>query len=427
MSKTHLIYLDGSLDLRAGGPSGYLANLDYGLKQVQASPNINIAIQSKSQTAKQKNALKRLAQSFKKSFAFFTKNSLIRHFYANHSTVYKNKLNDYYNWLNELDSEIVDDKIFEKYRNVKTIHCHNLFDTVKVANTLKKLHIRDQVKILFTSHAPESVSIEVTNNLKSKGYSEDKLLKIKTLVAKVEEKAFAEADILIFPSIEAMDPYRETIPNFSSWIKNKDIRFIPTGTIGIRSNLSKQEAKEKFQIPDNKKVFVYIGRHNSVKGYDVLCNVGPKILKRHEDCMFLIAGKADPNFPPPKNIDGWKELGWVNPAELLTVADYLILPNKRTYFDLILLETLSMGVPIIASNTGGNISVHNVTPSVRLYGNSNQDLEASIEQVIAMDENNLKQLRKEARQAYEKYYTAEAFARNYQSLIHDIYVDYHLI
>ena len=33
---------------------------------------------------------------------------------------------------------------------------------------------------------------------------------------------------------------------------------------------------------------------------------------------------------------------------------FFLLPNHETYFDLILLEVLSIGVPVILSSTGGN-------------------------------------------------------------------------
>ena len=53
--------------------------------------------------------------------------------------------------------------------------------------------------------------------------------------------------------------------------------------------------------------------------------------------------------------DHWIEVGWTNdPHSLIAASDVFVLPNHETYFDLILLEVLSLGVPVVMSRTGGN-------------------------------------------------------------------------
>ena len=43
---------------------------------------------------------------------------------------------------------------------------------------------------------------------------------------------------------------------------------------------------------------------------------------------------------------------WTNdPHSLINASDMFILPNKETYFDLIMLEVLSMGKIVLATNT----------------------------------------------------------------------------
>lgn len=51
----------------------------------------------------------------------------------------------------------------------------------------------------------------------------------------------------------------------------------------------------------------------------------------------------------------WIEVGWTNdPHSLIGASDAFVLPNKETYFDLILLEVLSLGKMVVASESGGN-------------------------------------------------------------------------
>ena len=96
----------------------------------------------------------------------------------------------------------------------------------------------------------------------------------------------------------------------------------------------------------------YIGRHNEVKGYDFLKKGAVEVWKTNPDVRFIIGGKQE----PLQGIEDerWIELGWVNTPKMLNEVDVFVLPNKNTYFDLILLEVLRQGTPVILSRTGGN-------------------------------------------------------------------------
>lgn len=51
----------------------------------------------------------------------------------------------------------------------------------------------------------------------------------------------------------------------------------------------------------------------------------------------------------------WIELGFIyNTQELLSQSDLYILPNRETYFDLVVLEILRSSTNLLLSNTGGN-------------------------------------------------------------------------
>ena len=51
----------------------------------------------------------------------------------------------------------------------------------------------------------------------------------------------------------------------------------------------------------------------------------------------------------------WIEIGWTNnPYSIIEASDLFILPNRETFFDLILLEVLSLGKNVLISWCGGN-------------------------------------------------------------------------
>ena len=134
--------------------------------------------------------------------------------------------------------------------------------------------------------------------------------------------------------------------------KKKKHRYMPTGIVGCKAKVNREDFRKKYGIPDNAFVISYAGRHNEIKGYADLKKLGEKLLA-DKNVYFLIAGKEEP-MTGLKN-DHWIEVGWTNdPHSLIAASDVFVLPNHETYFDLILLEVLSLGVPVVMSRTGGN-------------------------------------------------------------------------
>jgi glycosyltransferase involved in cell wall biosynthesis len=224
----------------------------------------------------------------------------------------------------------------------------------------------------------------------------------------IDVEAFARADIVVFPCEEAMEPYRATFPGFERLIENKDIRFILTGI----------DEPQRGSIPDNVfaesngtlKLF-YAGRHNQVKGYDLLRRVIPSYLDKN-DALIAVAGKQGPLFAPAHG--RWTELGWItNAPDVIARADAFILPNSQTYFDIIALEVMAVGRPLIASKTGGNRALAKLSSGIILFDFSESGLASALAQFTALSQTQRTELGQANRRAYEEYFTANAFAQNY--------------
>ncbi|MDR1168450.1 MAG: glycosyltransferase family 4 protein [Heliobacteriaceae bacterium] len=417
MKEKFLIYYDWHLDIRAGGPPGYLANLRYGLDRADNPKDFELELwtaKKQSKNTKKESFYAKIAQN----------NSWFRYLRANYfSKSAKKYYKEYLHHVENVDNIFIQNEVLKKIKNenIKFIHTHYVIDALKVINTLKKERL-DDVKVLLTSHMPEAPHLENYNLMAEAGYSAKKCRRFEKAWEHIEKRAFNESDILIFPSREAMEPYFDTLPEFKQWITNKDIRFVPTGAKQLETELTKEQAREKFGVKE-KFVISYLGRHIKVKGYDVLKEAGLEILKQRGDAVFLIGGHESSEVKAPAH-SRWKESGWVNPAEVLKASDVFILPNKRTYFDLILLEVLSTGTPVIASNTGGNKSVREQTGVLSLYDTTKEDLVQKINEFLDLPQAEKGVLERKSLKAYEEFYNPQAFAKNYLSLAGQIIKDY---
>ena len=222
-----------------------------------------------------------------------------------------------------------------------------------------------------------------------------------------------------------MEPLQETMDGFNDISRKKDIRFIETGAKKLCSSLTKEEAKKKYGV-SGKFVIGYVGRHNEIKGYDILKEAAQKVLSQNENICFLIGGKQGNTYSPLQH-ERWIEAGWTNPSDLFMAIDVFVLPNRMTYFDLVLLEVMSAGVPVIASATGGNKSVQSMTGALILYQNTAADLAEKIMEFSHLSDENRKSAGQKIQNTYEQFYTTKIFAEKYKNLINNIYRDYKFI
>lgn len=417
----HIIYYEWYLDIRAGGPTGYLANLLDGLNQIDNNENPMIFFDIQEKTPVMPDPEIRGIRKYIHNF-FYSEEHL-KSFFINNISRHKKKVyEDYLAFLHNYNEMYCNQELFKNINleNTRTIHVHTVGDAVKVKNTLNHLHI-NHIKLMLTCHTPEASSREYYKSSLEDGYDEKHARQIGKLWKTVEKKAFEDADILVFPSKEAMEPLQETMDGFIDIAGKKDIRFIETGAKRLCSSLTREEAKKRYGV-SGKFVIGYVGRHNEIKGYDILKEAAQKVLSQNENICFLIGGKQGNTYSPLQH-ERWIEAGWTNPADLFMAIDVFVLPNRMTYFDLVLLEVMSAGVPVIASATGGNKSVQNMTDALILYQNTAADLAEKIMEFSHLSDENRKSASQKIQNSYEQFYTTKIFAEKYKNLINNIYKD----
>ena len=164
----------------------------------------------------------------------------------------------------------------------------------------------------------------------------------------------------------------------------------------------------------------YIGRHNSIKGYDLLVKAAKKIEKIDQDIKFVIAGRLGPEYPD-KTLKNWEELGWTNdPLSVESACNLFVLPNRETYFDLALIEALSVPSVVLVSDTGGNKYFRKFkTKAINFFKNG--DIEDLVKKILLIkNEYDTNKLKTENKKIYSNNFTSKIFAQNYVDVIENI-------
>lgn len=341
--------------LNTGGPSGYLYNIHEYLKNNSSdevyfySDIIEKDNTSKENIIKEDNWISKI----------FFRHSSLKFIYTLFSAFFRSKK------LNPTEIKLIN--------RFDYVHFHWLSEVLKYHRSLEKTN----AKIILTTHTPEPLIDEVIHNSGKKLYILQSNL-IRNIFIKREIKAFEYVDYIMFPSKYSSEVYTNvSILYKKAFVKlNKKFFYVPTAITDI-STEKKYSKFIKNKIDDLN--VCYIGRHNEIKGYDKLKKIAIEVWKEISNIHFYIGGKEGPLY----GLDDfrWHELGWVNTYDLLHDIDVFILPNKETYYDLILLEVLKSGKPVILTRTGGNKQFIDYVPNTGLFYYDYDDINSAVEQI----------------------------------------------
>lgn len=293
------------------------------------------------------------------------------------------------------------------------IHFHFTEDVYAVRDSLMDF----KGKIILTSHSPTVASKEYTSDFSAF----EKLLfgwVYKKLII-MDRYAFKKADYVIFPCEESMEPYFEDWDEFKNIINKKRLFYLETGIYPKIVYSSIEETRRKYNIPTDAFVISYVGRHNTIKGYDILKKMGENILKKYKNVYFLIAGKEIPLKGIKHN--NWIEVGWTDtPQDIINASNLFILPNKKTYFDLILLEVISIGKCVLFSYTGGNKYIYKLNTGGMFKYDTLEDANKELDRIIKEDITKINQLGKLNYDIFNQRFNQEKFYENYLKIMNDI-------
>lgn len=331
------------------------------------------------------------------------------------------KLPKWFNNIHRTIRDIINRRLFlsgnryapdQDYSQYDIIHFHEAKDMYLERKNLEKF----KGIVLYQSHSPLPWGQEQCKDISKLYY-----LLIPNMEAKyeaIDRYCFERADYIIFPCEDAEEPYSLNWEYFRILKKNhKDkFRYILTGIMPAFPKQNRKTVLSNYNIPTNDFVISYVGRHNTVKGYDLLKEIAEKYFERDEYAWVLSAGLEAP-FTRLKH-PRWKEIGFTNdPHSLISASDVFVLPNRVTYFDIVMIEILSLGKIVIASRTGGNKFFEKANlPGVLLYDTIDEavDLLARVKQMPKEQKILLETANKEF---YNKNLTNRVMYENYLELL----------
>jgi len=151
----------------------------------------------------------------------------------------------------------------------------------------------------------------------------------------------------------------------------------------FKIDISKEEARDMLNLPQSKKIAVYVGSVKVVKGVDIIS----RNAKYFPEILFLIVGKVDSSFGA-EDSDNLKFIGQINNDLVpvyLTAADFLILPHPDTIQSqspMKLFEYMAVNRPIISSKLDNIMEVLNQSENLFFKPDSDDDYKRAIKYFI---------------------------------------------
>ena len=300
----------------------------------------------------------------------------------------------------------------------------SVYDAVHFNRTIDLYWAKDSLrdykgKVILTLHSPTMPCKQMISMLTD---FEKKYMKwFYAKLPDIDNYAINRADNIIIACEEAEEPYYHDWPGYAEFHEKNKHKYVymATGTAPKSALVTKEEMRKKYGIPQDAFVISYVGRHNEIKGYDALKEIGKHLLDANDNTYVFIAGTEGPLYHLEHN--RWIEVGWTkDPGSVIQASDVFVLPNKETYFDLVMLEVLSLGQIVVASYTGGNKYFEKYENSGIFLYNNNTEAENIINALIKMSEGERKELRKKNLELYKAEFTNEAFAKRYIDSLHKI-------
>ena len=176
------------------------------------------------------------------------------------------------------------------------------------------------------------------------------------------------------------------------YIKRDIIEVIPIGlsdkSIQIDKTTAQKYIRKKYNIPDERKIAITVGRFVDQKGHKILLDAASKIINKSDKITFLLIGDG-----PLRNdiLNGIKKYNLEDNIFLtgmmdsfdqeLIGSDLMIHPSVEEPFGIAVLEGMRASLPVVASNVGGipEVVEEGKTALLVPQGNSDELAEAVVD------------------------------------------------
>jgi len=213
------------------------------------------------------------------------------------------------------------------------------------------------------------------------------------------------------------------------------IFLIPNGLTDIPKAMSDNALlREKWAIPFEEKIILFVGRLDELKGLTYLIKAFRKVIMIYPHCRLVIAGEGDFSKYTKKTQDICAKVtytGLLNKAhldEFYRLADVGVIPSLFETFGYVAVEMMMRGLPVVVTATSGLDEVvdesNGLKVSITEYPDRVEiDADLLAEKIVYLLEHpkEAKRMGENGRKRYLANYTGDIFRRNmlqlYESLI----------
>lgn len=207
-----------------------------------------------------------------------------------------------------------------------------------------------------------------------------------------------------------------TKSNFYSVRKKSKILVIPNGVIARRENSNAREViSQKYNLEHNSFICLWVGRNPERKGL----NIAIKSVEKNSSAVLMIVG-----FKSDKTSNGnLVYCGQVKSEELTTLyhsADALIFPSHYEAMSYVILEAVSIGLPIIGFRK--NFLIDILGPDYPLLCDSEDEFAERVNFLVNISKIDLEKIKLKTLEIGKKYNVdnmASSYYRIYQGIEHE--------
>ncbi len=285
---------------------------------------------------------------------------------------------------------------------IDILHVHHVPLYKGVANGVRFSKVKG---VIVTEHAKFSISKSLQLQAACKNTAQ--AVKFFTVVSENLKKYF----------VEQLDIPSKSIRVINNGIDTK--RFSPNG--------ERKKFAEIIPLKNSKKIVINVGRFAEAKDHLTLLSAVHKVLQKRDDLHLVLVGDGELRSAIEMKID---ELGLGNHVSLLgsrsdvdklmPSADIFVLSSKREGLPMVLMEAMSSGLPVVATDVGGIAELVHNNVNGALVPPQNADSLAEAINTILEHPNKALQMGKSARNLIINRYSLDKISESYAALYNSI-------
>jgi|GEM_PF-4517072 len=132
----------------------------------------------------------------------------------------------------------------------------------------------------------------------------------------------------------------------------KEVLVVQNPVDGVFQPQNKEKIRERFNIPKDAFVGLYVGRNDYTKGYDIFRELVSYTYRDVFWVQVISSGGLESSMPLIKDIITFREVPFEEMPIIYNLADFLVFPSRYEGFGLSIVEALACGIPIITLRVG---------------------------------------------------------------------------